>query len=471
MEQSSPSSRLPRPRAVRVPVVLTMACLLSGCGDWPVGPRIPSGAELHLWTILEHVEAGGPLNRVEVSLRDPHGQRLDPGAARVRIRIAEHPSGARLIGDTTSVFRDGVAMFEGLHVDRPAYDIALEAVVVGTGIGIRSEPFHSVESSDRIHILNATPGSGPDATGIIVDGQAASGFVNDLRLWSDDGTADVILERADLSNDVVAFQRGHAPALVQADWSRGPDSIALALGEPVPIPITVWVVAGGAFDRIRSLAETALAEAQEIFDAERAGIRLVDFEFLDATAFPEAARYAFFPFELDSLFADIGHRDGRINIYGVSSLGAAGRADIGGTFIGIAHNDDLSGWRGQIVAHELGHNFSLGHSGNLEGFDGERLANLMTGGLGLTEGQIFAMHFSTRSVMNRVFQVNPDLARDCPLGLVEPDPQRPDCLPLDLRLWADPDPPASATPHLAPSACGPYDPDPARSAWRPRRAG
>jgi hypothetical protein len=54
-------------------------------------------------------------------------------------------------------------------------------------------------------------------------------------------------------------------------------------------------------------------------------------------------------------------------------------------------------------------------------------------GLGLTEGQIFQAHFSSRSALNRIYRALPDsLARTCrTVGL--PGETR-GCLPTDLSL-------------------------------------
>lgn len=428
--------RRPARRWFLAVAVATATWLATACIDNPAGPSLPSGARLHFVAEVQHVVADRPMPDVEVYLTDGAGRRLVQSGVGVQLRLLDDESGASLRGAPTALLQDGFAVFSDVRVDRPARDLTLE-VRFEDGAATVSNPFHAVAEPDVVVAENALLDPDAGSLGLLADGLGATGFRNDVAVVSPAPTGEVILESSEPSNEVVVFQRGRAPALVTSvPWSDGVDTVTVELDEPTRVPVTVWVVAGD-FDSIAALAEAAFMEARNIFREERAGLDLTDLEIVDATEDSDASRYDRYPFEGSDISSDIGQRDGRINVYGVGTVRRGGGfikgfARLGGTRIVISN--DL-GWEGRTVAHELGHNFGLLHSHELSGFD-DHESNLMGGGRGLTEGQIFHIHFGTTSVLNRVFGLRSEQARRC--GLV--DPGDPRCVPLDLRLWPDPEP-------------------------------
>lgn len=78
-----------------------------------------------------------------------------------------------------------------------------------------------------------------------------------------------------------------------------------------------------------------------------------------------------------------------------------------------------------LMAHELGHTFSLIHTQ-------AGLMNPRTPGGGLTDGEIYRAHFNRISVLNHAFGAQPEAERrNCGSSLVTHTVQ---CLPLDFVL-------------------------------------
>jgi hypothetical protein len=114
-----------------------------------------------------------------------------------------------------------------------------------------------------------------------------------------------------------------------------------------------------------------------------------------------------------------------------------GRA-CGRDFIVMAERSGL-----ELLSHEIGHSFSLGHGDNDPLFDQSNVMHsASTRRQFLTEGQLFRSHYNSTSALRSVYGARTGPPRDCPDGIASPS-----CPRLARRLWADGIfPPAGAAP-------------------------
>lgn len=404
----------------------------------------PPGASLRFAAPADHVAAGRPLAPIEVAIVDGSGSPLLSAPWPVRLSLTGGTGAAALVGQTTVIPARGVATFADVGIDRPATDVRLEATFTDHPHRVVSEAFDVVETPDLILVR----GGGGGSLAALVDGEGARGFVQDRPIASSDSSVEVVLTASAESNEVVVLQPSRAPGIATAEWTAGVDTVDLALLEPIRVPITVWVLEGD-FATVRDTVEAAIAGANDIYAEEGAGIEIVDVRVVDATDDPDAPTYRNWPpigLDPEGIFADIGRDAGRINAYSVD------RVSSGGTLVGgvatVGSGLFWIGWRTWgplLVAHELGHNFSLMHAHEIEGFV-DPVGNLMGTSIGpnLTEGQIFHMHFNTASALNLDFGLRTSTQRICANVVIES--VDPTCVRVDVRVFPDGPPSASVAP-------------------------
>lgn len=422
-------------RGVRMVTPILLAATAAGC-DGLFGPSLPSDSRLEFRVPVDHVVANRSMPKLGIELTDGRGVRLDRSEGKVRLRLLDDGSGATLLGTTAVTPERGLAVFSDLTIDRPARDLVLEASYEEAPVA-RSNAFSSVQTPDLIRVHGASPDPDAGPIGFLVDGRSASGFTDDRVLVSDEPFAEVILERAGASNEVAVFQKGRAPGLVpDAAWTEGVDTVDVTLRDPFTLPVTVWYIAGGGgFEEERPRIERAFEEAQAMYDGMALGLDVAsELEIVDASGFPRAADYTRTPFEGDDVVSDIGRREGRINVYGVRSI-QAGLASARANHPTATATFTSDGWEGWVVAHELGHLFALRHPSLVAGFDAERAPNLMSTRQAdtFTHGQVFYIHFTDRSAINRTYGLRTHHARVCPNEVAHTDD--PGCPSLDLQLW------------------------------------
>lgn len=234
-------------------------------------------------------------------------------------------------------------------------------------------------------------------------------FTDSVRLWVQPGIHD----------EIVAFAPGRAPLLLEPSWSRGERPVQLQFREDViRMPITFWIVQPPV-DSAVMLIERNLQGVRDSWEAQ-AGIGLRDVRIIDATNHPSAAR---FQGELASplcdptIFTDIGHDDGRLNVYhvGMPPFGVAIHCGEGNILF-FPRSWERSRF---VLAHEIGHGFFGGHHETIP----DNIMHFMADGTQVSAGQMFRAHFSATSMLNTLFNAYPaTMRRPCAVSIEAPSP-------------------------------------------------
>jgi len=253
------------------------------------------------------------------------------------------------------------------------------------------------------------------------------------------------------TNQAAAFTLGRPPAMLSSvDWDDTTPK-TLAFPNLYELRVKIWVLCanrqctGELTGARRANLAAFLVWANTRLEAERTGVALVragDDWISDQTASPLREEFGRFLTggagndcnKVDRLTSRLKEPNA-FNIYVVGTV--KGRADRGQSCLlpDFAVVGSAAIWG--TILHEIGHNLSLLHTDGEEGFGGQR--NLMHSASGrrrfLTEGQVFRMHFSMESALNKqVFpRLGSPLARDCH----DPSPAAP-CPEEVMRLWPDP---------------------------------
>ena len=335
-----------------------------------------------------------------------------------------------LNGTVSQVSARGVAVFDDLSITAEGTGYRLRASI-GSGelppFVSESVPFDVVEAADLVLLRNGST----SPTGLLVDGRGAAGVLNDRGYVTADSTLMVVLAAAPESNEVLAFTEHRPPILASAPWTDAADTIVVNFPARIEIPITVWIVRGP-FASQRQRAADAVMTTSSIWDAERMGVAFSEVEFVDATANADAT--ALFDQTVcnqqSRTTTSIGQRPGRINIYYVANVdGGSGRGRAcGPSFIIMGERSGR-----ELLAHEVGHSFGLGHVDGDSRYD---QTNVMHSASNvrqyLTEGQVFRSHYNSFSALRSIYAARTEAARNCPDGSSTAG-----CPALERRLWPD----------------------------------
>lgn len=298
------------------------------------------------------------------------------------------------------------------------------------------------QAGDLLRPLN----SDPSENGALVDGSRNTIQVNDRRFVELDlgGLFNTLFPVIPLenfvpspgSNEVLAFSRGHPPALIEnVPWTAVSDTINIQFEDEYQVAVTVWIVKEDGLPSALNGNVTTSA----IWKDERQGVAFDTFDIVPAWDNPSAPDFHEFNCNLGTeIKAAIGHIPGRVNIYYVDRVDfGSGPSTSNGVWCGsqiVAMGRNSSG---HLLAHELGHAFALGHSNQANDADQFDKTNVMHNASGvrefLTEGQTYRATFHPGSALNNIYVVRDGaVTRSC--GTNEFSDV---CPKLFRRVWAD----------------------------------
>ena len=192
--------------------------------------------------------------------------------------------------------------------------------------------------------------------------------------------------RAETRDALVALAPGRPP-LVRGElgWTAARDTVRLAFGEPVAVPVTIWIIRGP-YPLVAARMGAQMENARAIW--AKAGIVFPDVRMVDATAFPNAHRFQDATPACGDEKTTIGFHEGRTNVYVSGGPLMRQGQRFGGYACGADHANiaEPSLNVARLLAHELGHTFGLVHG------DGDNVMHASTLSDHVTAGQIFWAH-------------------------------------------------------------------------------
>jgi hypothetical protein len=244
-------------------------------------------------------------------------------------------------------------------------------------------------------------------------------------------------------NEIIAFAHRRPAVLVEdVPWTALNDRVDVVFDDEYRIPIHIWIIQGP-FDDLQLRAANATVATSVIWSEERTGLAFGSIEFTDATNHPDAAQFLDFTCIPDAadIKSTIGHVPGQLDVYYVN------RVDFGqgpGTGNGVWCGSENIIAMGRttsfpLLAHELGHAFSLAHTNVGAGLDHFDTTDVMHPSSNnrqfLTEGQNFRAVYNNSSSINRVYDVRAGQpTRTCAHHYADTNPL---CPAIQKRIWAD----------------------------------
>ncbi len=277
--------------------------------------------------------------------------------------------------------------------------------------------------------------------GILVDGRRNNAEVDDERfvIAPAGATASQALgamKPSPRGNEVLSFAATRAPTRHSTPWTAAQDTFSRSMENTVRVPITVWILtAPGTFRAQADQALSTVIQAGALYDQERLGLDFDVIELRDETNNPNRGTFLNVT-DLNAIETQIGHINGRFNVYWVQAANGGSGNGIGEVANGDSVAVGLNASPG-LLAHELGHNLALDHIDGDTRFDDTNVMNSNGGTrLFLTEGQAYRAHIRSISAIRstQVYGLRPTMPiiDTCNISSTTRN-----CPKADKRIWAD----------------------------------
>ena len=228
-------------------------------------------------------------------------------------------------------------------------------------------------------------------------------------------TADTVIHipPADAGDrDIVVFGLGNRPLLASPSWTGGVDTAHVTLRPPVAVDLDFYVLSGALADQ-QAIMEDQIAALDDVWLDEGMGLTVGQVTYIDI-------RTSGLEINLSSSGICSGLTRGEaVRIDLVESIDSGSFTGWGcrSGHVFLAEGTDRFPY---LLAHELGHTFTLEHTAT-----GMMLPN--PPGREVLEGETFRAHFHEQSVLNTIFESQPEAQRrNCSLLQL--------CLPAELDL-------------------------------------
>lgn len=390
----------------RLVAAVATCAALAACGDGGVGPDTGSLSLVVVWGGDQVGVEGRLLSRpVAVRLRDAAGS---PVVGKwVRFTVVE--GGGEALDDASVTGAGGVVDTPwrlgtaGPQRMRVAVDGG-ETEVVVEAIAVR------VADADVLVIR----GTGGGVRGVLLLREMPEG----LEILREEAGSDTIFLLPPMDAPgvkILVFPSEHRPLQLSPGWTPNPDTVVLHPQPPLPVSLRISVRHGD-FSSVKRAMENALELTERHWRSSGLGLVLGEVTWEDAVE-PGAV------VDVRSGGCQTRVGDGVIQVTVVGTVdGSNGGYACPEGYVWIASSGVSYPY---LVAHELGHTFSLMHTP----------AGLMSPrnpGAGLADGEIYRAHFNTISVLNHAMGAQPAAERrNCGASLLVHTAQ---CLPLDFIL-------------------------------------
>jgi hypothetical protein len=398
---------------LRAGTVLTALLAAAACSDSPSEPaddalpleihvlvgdgqRGLGGLPLPLEILIRVTDAGGkPKAGVPVELA-PHA-----GSGSTEIEQFATDSNGLLQGVWT--LGDAEMREQRVTISLPA-DPQAEPVIIGA----------RALRSDEVDVIVVRGAQGPLKGVVLLEEIDEGGWIQIQQVREAEGPVIPLQPFAPAHLRILVLPTRNRPGLFDAAWTPGIDTVVVDLEPPVDVDAVVHVYRGE-FEATRSVVLQDMATTAEVWEENGAGLRWGEVELKDLTGGG--------PVTLNS--AQACSRSGeaaRLVIEYLTSIDSGGYWGYGCT-TGIAYMGLGPQPGSTLLAHELGHVFSLAHT----------TVGLMVPnppGRSLTDGEIFKAHFDSRSALNSILDGQPAELRILCAGRSNFR----NCLPMNFRL-------------------------------------